>query len=164
VYLYVYLYVVAFMEKDTAGMGQQMAWSAGKPGVEDLMVELEAEAYAYSGQLKKARELSYRAVEAAEHAQEKETAGSYEGSAALREALLGNSVEAEQRAKNALALSLVRGWFFRKRTTRALRWLVHLGPSLWHPNWPKTSRKTRRFSSIICRRFGRSFQCSATTL
>jgi eukaryotic-like serine/threonine-protein kinase len=93
------------MEKDTAGMKQQMAWSAGKPGVEDLMVELEAEAYAYSGQLKKARELSHRAVEAAERAQEKETAGSYEGSAALREALFGNSVEAEQRAKNALALS-----------------------------------------------------------
>jgi eukaryotic-like serine/threonine-protein kinase len=104
-YLHVYLYVVAFMEKDTAGMEQQMAWSAGKPGVEDLMVELEAEAYAYSGQLKKARELSHRAVEAAERAQEKETAGSYEGSAALREALFGNSVEAEQRAMDALALS-----------------------------------------------------------
>jgi eukaryotic-like serine/threonine-protein kinase len=104
-YLHVYLYVVAFMEKDTAGMGQQMAWSAGKPGVEDLMVELESEAYAYSGQLKKARELSHRAVEAAERAQEKETAGSYEGSAALRESLFGNSAEAEQRAKNALLLS-----------------------------------------------------------
>jgi hypothetical protein len=104
-YLHVYLYVVALMEKDTAGMEQQMAWSAGKPGVEDLMVELEAEAYAYSGQLKKARELSHRAVEAAERAQEKETAASYEVSAALREALFGNSVESEQRAMNALALS-----------------------------------------------------------
>jgi serine/threonine protein kinase len=104
-YLHVYLYVVAFMEKDTAVMKEQMAWSAGKPGVEDLMVELEAEAYAYSGQLKKARELSRRAVEAAERAQEKETAGSYEGSAALREALFGNSVEAEQRSVDALALS-----------------------------------------------------------
>jgi len=104
-YLHVYLYVVAFMEKDTAVMKEQMAWSAGKPGVEDLMVELEAEAYAYSGQLKKARELSRRAVEAAERAQEKETAGSYQGSAALREALFGNSVEAEQRSVDALALS-----------------------------------------------------------
>jgi serine/threonine protein kinase/Flp pilus assembly protein TadD len=103
-YLRVYLYLIAFLQNDTAGMAQQMAWSAGKPGVEDLMLELEAEVYTYSGQLGKARELSHQAIAAAERAQEKETAASYEVAAALREALLGNAVEARQRALAGLAL------------------------------------------------------------
>jgi len=104
-YLHVYLYVLAFMQNDTAGMAQQMAWSAGKEGVEDLMLELEAEVDAYSGRLGKSRELSRKAVAAAQRAHEKETAASYEVSAALREALLGNVALARQRALAGLALS-----------------------------------------------------------
>jgi hypothetical protein len=82
--LHVYLYVLAFLQNDKAGMADQITWSTGKPGVEDLMLELESEVYAYSGQLRKARELSKKAVAAAERAQEKETAASYEMSAAMR--------------------------------------------------------------------------------
>jgi eukaryotic-like serine/threonine-protein kinase len=104
-YLHVYLYVLAFLQNDKAGMSEQITWSTGKPGVEDLMLELEAEVYAYSGQLQKARELSKNAVAAAERAQEKETAASYEMNAAIREALFGNPVEARRRAKAGLALS-----------------------------------------------------------
>jgi hypothetical protein len=33
--------------------GQQVAWSAAKPGVEDVLLELEARTAAYSGQLGK---------------------------------------------------------------------------------------------------------------
>jgi hypothetical protein len=97
--------VLAFLQNDKAGMSEQITWSTGKPGVEDLMLELEAEVYAYSGQLQKARELSKNAVAAAERAKEKETAASYEMSAAIREALFGNPVEARRRAKAGLALS-----------------------------------------------------------
>ena len=86
-------------------MAQQVAWSAGKPGVEDVLLAYEADTAAYSGRLEKAREFSRRAVASAERAEEKETAASYEAEAALREALFGNSAEARQRAAAALALS-----------------------------------------------------------
>ena len=57
------------------------------------------------GQLGKSRELSRQAVAAAERAQEKETAASYEVSAALREAILGNTSEARELATAGLLLS-----------------------------------------------------------
>jgi len=99
------LYRLAFLKNDPAGMAQQVAWSAGKPGVEDLLLAYEADTAAYSGRLGKAREFSRRAVAAAERAEEKETAAGYEAEAALREAFFGNATEARQRAAAALALS-----------------------------------------------------------
>jgi eukaryotic-like serine/threonine-protein kinase len=104
-YLHVYLYALAFLQKDKGGMAEQVAWSTGKEGVEDLLLELEAESSAYYGQLGKSRELSRQAVAAAERAQEKETAASYEVSAALREAILGNTSQARQLATAGLSLS-----------------------------------------------------------
>jgi eukaryotic-like serine/threonine-protein kinase len=104
-YLHVYLYALAFLQNDKGGMAEQVAWSTGKAGVEDLLLELEAESSAYYGQLGKSRELSRQAVAAAERAQEKETAASYEVSAALREAILGNPSQARQLATAGLSLS-----------------------------------------------------------
>jgi Flp pilus assembly protein TadD/predicted Ser/Thr protein kinase len=92
------LYEIAFLQSDGGGMAQQLVWSAGKPGVEDLFLYFEAETAAYSGRLAKARELSRRAVASAERAEEKETAAGYEAEAALREALFGNAAEARRRA------------------------------------------------------------------
>ena len=99
------LYQLAFLQNDEAGMAQQVAWAAGKPGVEDVLLANEADTAAYSGRLGEAREFSRRAVASAERAEEKEVAGSYEADAALREALFGNAVEARQRSAAALALS-----------------------------------------------------------
>jgi tetratricopeptide (TPR) repeat protein len=99
------LYVLAFLKNDAPGMAQQVAWSAGKPGVEDALLEGEADTAAYSGRLAKARELSQRAVTSAERAEEKENAAGNEAAAALREALFGNATEARQRAAAALAFS-----------------------------------------------------------
>jgi len=99
------LYVLAFLKNDAAGMAQQVAWSAGKPGVEDMLLGGEADTAAYSGRLAKARELSRRAVTSAERAEEKENAAGNEAEAALREALFGNAAEARQRARAALGLS-----------------------------------------------------------
>jgi eukaryotic-like serine/threonine-protein kinase len=104
-YLHVYLYALAFLRNDKGGMAEQVAWSMGKEGVEDLLLELEAESFAYYGQLGRSRELSHQAVAAAERAQEKETAASYEVSAALREAISGNAIEARQWATAGLSLS-----------------------------------------------------------
>jgi eukaryotic-like serine/threonine-protein kinase len=99
------LYELAFLENDAAGMAEQVAWSAGKPGVEDVLLANEADTAAYSGRVGKARELSRQAVASAKQAEEKETAAGYEADAALREALFGKAVEARQRAAVALGLS-----------------------------------------------------------
>jgi eukaryotic-like serine/threonine-protein kinase len=104
-YLRVLLYQLAFLQNDAAGMARQVAWAAGKPGVEDVLLAYEADTAAYSGRLGEAREFSRRAVASAERAEEKEVAASYEAEAALREALFGNPAEAHQRAAAALALS-----------------------------------------------------------
>jgi serine/threonine protein kinase len=102
------LYALAFLQNDVAGMTQQVAWGAGKRGVEDGMLGTEADTAAYSGRLGKARELSRQAVASAMQAQQKETAARYEAAAALREALFGNAAEARQRAASALRLSTSR--------------------------------------------------------
>jgi serine/threonine protein kinase/tetratricopeptide (TPR) repeat protein len=99
------LYRLAFLQNDTGGMAQQLAWSAGKPGVENAMLRLEADTAAYAGHLDKAREISIRAIESAKRAGEKEAAAGYESDMAFREAVLGNVKEAEQHATAALALS-----------------------------------------------------------
>jgi serine/threonine protein kinase/tetratricopeptide (TPR) repeat protein len=99
------LYGIAFLQNDATEMGQQVAWSAGKPGVEDVMLELEASTAAYSGRLKESRDFSNRAVASAQRAQEEETAVSYVAAGAVVEALFGNVSEARQRAARALGIS-----------------------------------------------------------
>jgi tetratricopeptide (TPR) repeat protein len=103
--LHFLLYQLAFLQNDAAGMARQVAWTTGRPGVEDVLLNSEADTAACSGKLAMARELSRRAIDSAQRAEEKEVAASYEVDAALREALFGNSAEASQRAMAALALS-----------------------------------------------------------
>jgi len=102
-YLCFYLYQLAFLRDDVAGRGQQVAWAADKPGVEDVLLSAEADTASYSGRLAKAREFTRQAVVSAERAQETETAAGYEADAALREALFGNAAEARHRGDAALA-------------------------------------------------------------
>jgi predicted Zn-dependent protease/predicted Ser/Thr protein kinase len=103
--LHIFLYLLAFLKNDAAGMAQQVAWAADKPRVEDVLLGYEADTAAYSGRLRKAREFSRRAVALAERAEKKEAAAGYESAAAVREALFGNAAEARQWAAAALALS-----------------------------------------------------------
>jgi eukaryotic-like serine/threonine-protein kinase len=103
--LHTFMYLLAFLQNDAATEAQQLAWAAGKPGVEDQLLASEAATAAYSGKMEKARELSRRAVASAQQAEEKETAAGYAANAALWEALYGNAVEARQWAKTALGLS-----------------------------------------------------------
>jgi serine/threonine protein kinase len=100
-----HLYDLAFLRMDEAGMAQEVAWAAGKPGVENGFLAEEASTFAYSGQIAKAREFTRQAVVSAERAGEKEVAASYEADAALREALFGNAAEARQRSAAALGVS-----------------------------------------------------------
>jgi TolB-like protein/Tfp pilus assembly protein PilF len=104
-YLRLGLYQLDFLRNDPAGMAEQIAWTTGKPGVEDIGLSVAAGTAAFSGQLRKARELSRQAILSAELAEEKETAATYEAQAGLREALFGNSVQGRERASAALHLS-----------------------------------------------------------
>ena len=100
-----YLYELGFLKNDASRMAQEVAWSSGKSGVEDLMLVAEADTAAYWGRLAKARELSTQAVVLADQSGEKETAAAYEAEAALREALFRNAAGARQWAAAALGLS-----------------------------------------------------------
>jgi len=102
------LYELAFLKDETGGMAEQVAWSEGRPGVEDVLLDFEADTAAYSGRLQRARQFSRRAVASAQRADEKETAAGYEAEAARREALFGNAIQARQRAAVALNLSIGR--------------------------------------------------------
>src|SRR6266480_1821619 len=95
-FLHVNLYLLAFVQNDRATMGQQAAWASDKPGIEHMMRSAEADSAAYVGQLRKARELSQRAVALAAADHEKDTAATWQADAALREALFGYSERARQ--------------------------------------------------------------------
>ncbi|HEV2616480.1 MAG TPA: protein kinase [Candidatus Acidoferrales bacterium] len=99
------LYQIAFLQNDAAGMAQQIATSAGQPGIEDELLDMQAETAAYSGRLGNARELSGRAIDSAAQAGEKEAAATHLVQSAAREALMGNVEEARKRAALALERS-----------------------------------------------------------
>jgi DNA-binding winged helix-turn-helix (wHTH) protein/tetratricopeptide (TPR) repeat protein len=99
------LYEIAFLQSDAAGMVQQVAGSAGTPGIEDELLGLEADTAAYSGRLRNAREFSRRAMDSADLAEEEEPAAMYAALSGLREALFDNSEEAIRRATSAIGRS-----------------------------------------------------------
>ena len=89
-FLHIALYQIAFLQNDAAVMTQQVAWSVGKPGVEDVLLNYEADTAAFSGRMRKARDFSRRAMDSAERAEQKEAAATYSAMAGLREALFNN--------------------------------------------------------------------------
>ncbi len=104
-FLHLLSYQLAFLQKDAAGMSQEVAWAAGSPGMKPILLDLEADTAACAGQLRKARELSGQAVVLAKQGGDKETAAAYEAEAAVWEALFENTAAGRQRAGAALALS-----------------------------------------------------------
>jgi tetratricopeptide (TPR) repeat protein len=99
------VYVLGFLRGDTTQMEQQVAWGAGKLGDEDALLSAESDTESYYGRLTKARDFSRRAVDSAIRADSKETAASWQITAALREAELGDSTSARHGVAAALALS-----------------------------------------------------------
>jgi tetratricopeptide (TPR) repeat protein/predicted Ser/Thr protein kinase len=99
------LYVVSFLQHDAAEMQQQVASATGKPGVDDQILFLESETAAYYGEFAKSRELTRRAADSAQRANEKEAAAEYNAHSAVREALVGDMAAARHDAQAALALA-----------------------------------------------------------
>ena len=99
------IYQLAFLKGDAAEMERQVAWAAGRPGTEDLLLSFQSDTEASYGRLVKARDFSRRAVDAAIRADSKETAALWQVNAALREAEFGNTVAAKQDVAAALTLA-----------------------------------------------------------
>lgn len=104
-FLRMYLYTLFFLQSDSTGVTEQQQWFATHPGYESYGLALTADTEAYSGHLRKARELTRQAADFAVRADNKEEAAMYRADAAVREAAFGNFVEAQQFASEALELS-----------------------------------------------------------
>lgn len=103
--LHLSLYLLGFVENDRTAMEREVAWSSGKPVIEDALLNLEAGMSGYHGKVRQSRELTDRAIALAERTQRTDSAADYEAAQAIMEALFGNGVEARKRAAAALKLS-----------------------------------------------------------
>ncbi len=99
------IYILAFLQGNTALMEQQLTWASGRPGDEDSLLSAQSDTEAYYGRLGKAWEFTRRAVDSAIRADSKETAAAWQINSALREAELGNVASARREVSSALALS-----------------------------------------------------------
>jgi eukaryotic-like serine/threonine-protein kinase len=104
-YLHTDLYLIAFLQNDSAQMEQQASWFAGKLGSEHAMLALQADTSAYAGRLKQARDLSRQAMDSADRADLKEASAIYAARAGLREALFGQLDDARRLAAKAIQQS-----------------------------------------------------------
>jgi tetratricopeptide (TPR) repeat protein len=99
-----FLYVVNFLEHDTAGMEREVAAILRIPGGEDKMLNDESDTAASGGEFAKARELTRQAAGFAHRAGDTEAEAEYMASSADREAWVGNMAVARKDAEAALAL------------------------------------------------------------
>jgi eukaryotic-like serine/threonine-protein kinase len=104
-FLHMGLYQIAFLRNDMPGMSQQVTWSAGKPGVEDLFLGLATATAAYHGRLGQARELNRQAEDSNEQSGQKEAAALYSAGFGAITAWLGNADEARRYADLGLQRS-----------------------------------------------------------
>jgi tetratricopeptide (TPR) repeat protein len=98
-------YALAFLKGNAPQMAQLASAGTGKPGVEDLMLAMQADTEGWYGKLKSAQELTHRAMDSAQGNGAKEKAASYQVESALREVESGNREQARADAKAALKLA-----------------------------------------------------------
>ena len=95
------LYRIAFVQGDAKAMQQQIEWLNGKPD-EYLAQGWQSETAAFSGQLRRAREFSNRAIESAESRDLKEVAAQIAVGGAGRDAVFGDCDQAKAQTPKAL--------------------------------------------------------------
>ncbi len=98
-------YQLAFLKGDAAQMAQLVLAAVGKPGSEDLLLAMQADTEGWHGKLKKAHELTRRAMDSAQSNDAKETAAGYQAEEALREVGSGNRDQARAEAHAAMKLA-----------------------------------------------------------
>jgi serine/threonine protein kinase/tetratricopeptide (TPR) repeat protein len=104
-YLRLMRYYLAFLQNDPAAMAQHVAWAAGKPGDEDVLLAAQSDTEGFYGRLPGARDFARRAIDSALRADSKETAALWQVNGALREAEFGNAIQARHDADAALTLN-----------------------------------------------------------
>ena len=102
--LHLHRYHLAFLEGDPSAMQEQSLWATGKPE-EDGQLSDESDTEAYYGRLRKARELTRKAVESAKRNGSTDTAALWQVNEALREAEFGNAALARKAVAAAMSLS-----------------------------------------------------------
>jgi serine/threonine protein kinase/thioredoxin-like negative regulator of GroEL len=100
-----YRYYTAFLQNDSVTMQKQLAWALGRPGAKDALLSAESDTEAFYGRFDRARSLTQRAAQSAKNADMVETAAGWKANEAMREAEVGNDVQARGIASNALELS-----------------------------------------------------------
>ena len=103
--VHIQLYALASVARDSKAMAEQLAWFQTKPEYENAGFSLQADGEGYVGHLRKARDVTRRAVDSALRTDSKEAAAMWWDSAALREAEFGNSAQARQAAAQALEIA-----------------------------------------------------------
>jgi eukaryotic-like serine/threonine-protein kinase len=95
------MYALDFLQSDTPGMNEQVAWFASRPEVGNEMMGLQSNSEAYGGHLSRARSLTHQAVESALRADNKSSAADWQLLGAWREAAFGNLEQARIEIKAA---------------------------------------------------------------
>jgi serine/threonine protein kinase/tetratricopeptide (TPR) repeat protein len=104
-YLRLASYYLAFRKQDAAAMADAVNWAAGKSGVEDTFLSLEADTETFHGHLLKARTLATNAADSAKRAGTPEAAAIWLVYQALRESEMGDAASTRKFATAALALT-----------------------------------------------------------
>ena len=99
------LYALGFLGGDTRVMDEQQSWFRNQRDAENIGLSLASDTEAYSGHLRKARELTKQSLESAIRADSKETGAIWLENQALREAAFGNAQDAEAAAAGGLKLA-----------------------------------------------------------
>ncbi len=97
------LYLLAFLEGDKAAMQHEADWAKGRTD-EFVMLETIAEATAASGKLQQATEIYRQAVDSAQRAKLPENTAGIMSRQARTEAEVGNTAQARELVRTALAL------------------------------------------------------------
>ena len=102
-------YDVAFVRGDQKKMEELAAAAHGNQPVDEWITQHSSSAFAYEGQVKRARAAAERAEQLAKQAGHSESFALYKSGEAIWEAFLGNNREAREKADAALKLSNDRG-------------------------------------------------------
>jgi serine/threonine protein kinase/tetratricopeptide (TPR) repeat protein len=99
------LYALAFLGSNPVTMAEQLQWFAGKPDFASYGLAFASDTEAYAGHVRKARDLTTQAVDAAVRADNKEGGAIVLANSAIQQAAYGMTAEARKAAAEALKLA-----------------------------------------------------------
>jgi tetratricopeptide (TPR) repeat protein len=97
-------YTLVFLKQDSGDLAAELKWFMGGPE-ENSGLSLASDGEAYSGHLRRARDLTTQSVASAIRADSKETGAIWQENAAVREAAFGNASEGKRAAAEGLKLT-----------------------------------------------------------